>query len=42
LIIGDDSEGLIEELGRDFIYAGGWCTAFFFNTDETRLRIFLG
>ncbi|MEY3314954.1 MAG: hypothetical protein ACO25G_01940 [Holophagaceae bacterium] len=29
LIIGDDSEGLIEELGRDFIYAGGWCTAFF-------------
>ena len=29
LIIGDDGEGFIEELGRDFVYSGGWCTAFF-------------
>ncbi len=29
LIIADDSTEFIEELGRDFVYAGGWCTAFF-------------
>ncbi|MFM8234491.1 MAG: hypothetical protein ACKN9J_05315 [Holophagaceae bacterium] len=29
LILGDDSDGPMEEIARSLVYAGNWCTAFF-------------